>query len=129
LCIGLYRISVDVGETYLLVMRNIFGGKYSIHKKYDLKVSNYFTLIKILKGSTVQRQASEKEKSKQLPTLKDNDFLEENYKLMLPADAKAQLMKLLKADTSMFRHQKYYLLFRIFNKNASYGLFFVAWHS
>jgi 1-phosphatidylinositol-5-phosphate 4-kinase len=85
--LGLYRITVDVGETYMLVMRNIFGGKYNIHKKYDLK------------GSTVQRQASEKEKSKQLPTLKDNDFLEENYKLMLPADAKAQLMKLLKADT------------------------------
>nr|CAD2178298.1 unnamed protein product [Meloidogyne enterolobii] len=85
--LGLYRITVDVGETYMLVMRNIFGGKYNIHKKYDLK------------GSTVQRQASEKEKSKQLPTLKDNDFLEENYKLMLPGDAKSQLMKLLKSDT------------------------------
>jgi hypothetical protein len=52
-----------------------------------------------LQGSTVQRQASEKEKSKELPTLKDNDFLEENYKLMLPADAKAQLLSLLKSDT------------------------------
>lgn len=85
--LGLYRVSVDVSHTYMLVMRNIFGGKYSIHKKYDLK------------GSTVQRQASEKEKSKELPTLKDNDFLEENYKLMLPADAKAQLLSLLKSDT------------------------------
>lgn len=47
----------------------------------------------------MQRQASEKEKCKELPTLKDNDFLEEKYKLMLPADAKGQLMMLLKSDT------------------------------
>uniref|UniRef100_A0A7E4VYL4 1-phosphatidylinositol-5-phosphate 4-kinase n=1 Tax=Panagrellus redivivus TaxID=6233 RepID=A0A7E4VYL4_PANRE len=85
--LGLYRITVDGNETYLLVMRNIFGGKYNIHKKYDLK------------GSTVQRQASEKEKTKDLPTLKDIDFLEENYKIMLPADAKEQLLALLKCDT------------------------------
>uniref|UniRef100_A0A914ZAV9 1-phosphatidylinositol-5-phosphate 4-kinase n=1 Tax=Panagrolaimus superbus TaxID=310955 RepID=A0A914ZAV9_9BILA len=85
--LGLYRVTVDSNETYLLVMRNIFGGKYGIHKKYDLK------------GSTVQRQASEKEKTKELPTLKDNDFLDDNYKLMLPSDAKEQLMSLLKSDT------------------------------
>lgn len=36
--LGLYRITVDVNDTYMLVMRNIFGGKYAIHKKYDLKV-------------------------------------------------------------------------------------------
>ena len=61
----------------------------------------YFSFKIFFKGSTVQRQASEKEKSKQLPTLKDNDFLEENYKLMLPGDAKSQLMKLLKSDTGI----------------------------
>ncbi|KAI1717078.1 phosphatidylinositol-4-phosphate 5-Kinase domain-containing protein [Ditylenchus destructor] len=86
--LGLYRITVDGSETYLLVMRNIFGGKYNIHKKYDLK------------GSTIQRQASEKEKSKELPTLKDNDFLEDNYKLILPVEAKQQIMQLLKSDTN-----------------------------
>lgn len=85
--LGLYRITVDGNETYLLVMRNIFSGKYNIHKKYDLK------------GSTIQRQASEKEKSKDLPTLKDNDFLEDNSKLILPAEAKKQIMCLLKNDT------------------------------
>uniref|UniRef100_A0A915CZG7 PIPK domain-containing protein n=1 Tax=Ditylenchus dipsaci TaxID=166011 RepID=A0A915CZG7_9BILA len=85
--LGLYRITVDSSETYLLVMRNIFGGKYNIHKKYDLK------------GSTIQRQASEKEKSKELPTLKDNDFREDNYKLVLPVEAKKQILELLKKDT------------------------------
>lgn len=52
-----------------------------------------------LQGSTVQRQASEKEKAKELPTLKDNDFLEENYKLFLPTESKNQLTTLLKSDT------------------------------
>lgn len=36
------------------------------------------------KGSTVSRAASEKEKAKEVPTLKDNDFLEMNEKLSLP---------------------------------------------
>lgn len=36
--LGLYRITIDGNITYLLVMRNILGGKYNIHKKYDLKV-------------------------------------------------------------------------------------------
>lgn len=92
--LGLYRVTVDNSDTYLLVMRNIFGGKYAIHKKYDLK------------GSTVQRQASEKEKTKELPTLKDNDFLEDNDKLMMPADAKEQLMSLLKGDTDFLTKLK-----------------------
>ncbi|MFH4975435.1 hypothetical protein AB6A40_002144 [Gnathostoma spinigerum] len=86
--LGLYRITVDGSETYLIVMRNIFGRKYKIHRKYDLK------------GSTVQRQASDKEKTKELPTLKDNDFLEDNYKLLLPADARTKLIDMLTADTA-----------------------------
>ncbi|CAD5221390.1 unnamed protein product [Bursaphelenchus xylophilus] len=85
--LGLYRITVDGTDKYFLVMRNIFGSKYAIHKKYDLK------------GSTVQRQASEKEKSKELPTFKDNDFLEENHKLTIPPDVKKQLLDILKNDT------------------------------
>ena len=32
----------------------------------------------------MSRAASEKEKAKDLPTLKDNDFLEDNVKLFLP---------------------------------------------
>ncbi|KAI6240084.1 Phosphatidylinositol 5-phosphate 4-kinase type-2 alpha [Aphelenchoides fujianensis] len=85
--LGLYRITVDGTDSYHLVMRNVFGSKYTIHKKYDLK------------GSTVQRQASEKEKSKELPTFKDNDFLEDKNKLFIPAEVKNQLMDILKNDT------------------------------
>jgi hypothetical protein len=49
----------------------------------------------------VQRQASEKEKCKELPTLKDNDFLDDKYKLNLPADARQKLIDMLSADTAV----------------------------
>lgn len=48
--LGVYRITVDNKETYLLVMKSVFSSRFKIHKKYDLK------------GSTVDRQASSKEK-------------------------------------------------------------------
>lgn len=48
--LAVYRITVDNKETYLLVMKSVFSTKFKIHKKYDLK------------GSTVDRQASSKEK-------------------------------------------------------------------
>uniref|UniRef100_A0A915I1Y9 1-phosphatidylinositol-5-phosphate 4-kinase n=1 Tax=Romanomermis culicivorax TaxID=13658 RepID=A0A915I1Y9_ROMCU len=84
--LGLYRLTVENVETYLIVMRNIFGQRYNIHKKYDLK------------GSTVQRCASDKEKQKDLPTYKDMDFIDDGCKLYLPEDAGKTLVKLLTAD-------------------------------
>jgi len=86
--LGMYRLTVEGSETYLVVMRNIFGRKYVVHKKFDLK------------GSTVQRQASDKERMKELPTFKDNDFLEENCKLYLPDEAKHSLIDMLTSDTA-----------------------------
>ena len=48
----------------------------------------------------MQRQASEKERSKDPPMLKDNDFLsDEKYKLIVSAQAKDQLLGMLKNDT------------------------------
>lgn len=46
--LAMYRITVNDVETYVVVMRNVFSPRLSIHKKYDLKVSlfslNLFTL-------------------------------------------------------------------------------------
>ena len=50
--LGMYRITVNSAETYWMVMRNVFSCKLKMHKKYDLK------------GSTVDRAASNKEKVK-----------------------------------------------------------------
>uniref|UniRef100_A0A8B9V729 Phosphatidylinositol 5-phosphate 4-kinase type-2 gamma n=1 Tax=Anas zonorhyncha TaxID=75864 RepID=A0A8B9V729_9AVES len=67
--LGMYRASVESEESYLLAMRNTFSHRLAVHRKYDLK------------GSLVSREASDKEKGKELPTLKDVDFLNKNEKV------------------------------------------------
>ncbi|XP_020629999.1 phosphatidylinositol 5-phosphate 4-kinase type-2 alpha-like [Orbicella faveolata] len=84
--LGVYRITVDNKETYLLVMKSVFSSKFKIHKKYDLK------------GSTVDRQASSKEKTKENPTFKDNDFTKDNAKLRIGDDVKKDLLQRVKDD-------------------------------
>ncbi|KAH9585816.1 Phosphatidylinositol 5-phosphate 4-kinase type-2 alpha [Schistosoma haematobium] len=37
--LGLYRLTVNDQESYILVMRNVFSPRLAIHKKYDLKVT------------------------------------------------------------------------------------------
>ena len=51
--LGMYRLTVNNAETYWLVMRNVFSARLKVHRKFDLK------------GSTVDRQASTKEKVQQ----------------------------------------------------------------
>ena len=48
--LGLYRLTVNGAESYWIVMRNVLNTSVRIHKKFDLK------------GSTVDRSASDKEK-------------------------------------------------------------------
>ncbi|XP_014642154.1 PREDICTED: phosphatidylinositol 5-phosphate 4-kinase type-2 gamma isoform X3 [Ceratotherium simum simum] len=48
--LGMYRVSVDSEDSYMLVMRNMFSHRLPVHRKYDLK------------GSLVSREASDKEK-------------------------------------------------------------------
>merc|ERR1712080_128454 len=73
-------------ETYLAVIRNVFSAHLKVHRKYDLK------------GSTVDREASEKEKGKLLPTLKDNDFLNDGLKISIGEEGKEALLETLTAD-------------------------------
>ncbi|XP_068716502.1 phosphatidylinositol 5-phosphate 4-kinase type-2 alpha-like isoform X2 [Montipora capricornis] len=84
--LGLYRITVDNKETYLLVMKSVFSTRFKVHKKYDLK------------GSTVDRQASTKEKTRENPTLKDNDFVKDNAKLLIGDEVKKDLLQRIKDD-------------------------------
>ena len=48
--LGMYRLTVEGVETYMLVMRSVFSCTLPVHRKYDLK------------GSTIDRQATDKEK-------------------------------------------------------------------
>ncbi|VDP33217.1 unnamed protein product [Soboliphyme baturini] len=59
----------------------------------------YVIKVFLFQGSTVQRQASCKERAKEFPTYKDNDFLEEKCQLYLSEDSMQRLIELLMADT------------------------------
>lgn len=84
--LGMYRVTLNNIETYLVVMRNVFSPRLRIHKKYDLK------------GSTVARCASDKEKAKDLPTFKDNDFLTAGARINIGQEAKEKLLAKLEKD-------------------------------
>uniref|UniRef100_A0A3Q1JR56 Phosphatidylinositol 5-phosphate 4-kinase type-2 gamma n=1 Tax=Anabas testudineus TaxID=64144 RepID=A0A3Q1JR56_ANATE len=93
--LGMYRVSVDSEETYLIVMRNMFSHRLVVHRKYDLK------------GSLVAREASDKEKvsrntswlsGKELPTFKDMDFRNNMQKIYVTEEQKGKLMEKLNRD-------------------------------
>ncbi|XP_061444904.1 phosphatidylinositol 5-phosphate 4-kinase type-2 beta isoform X1 [Rhineura floridana] len=87
--LGMYRLTVDGVETYMVVTRNVFSHRLTVHRKYDLK------------GSTVAREASDKEKAKDLPTFKDNDFLNEGQKLHVGEECKKNFLEKLKRDVEV----------------------------
>lgn len=91
--LGMYRLTVEGQVTYIVVMRNIFNSRLPIHKKYDLK------------GSNLDREASEKERGKDLPCFKDNDFIKDGAKLYLDLDSKNKLISTLEADTAFLARE------------------------
>ncbi|KAL3187969.1 hypothetical protein MRX96_024322 [Rhipicephalus microplus] len=107
--LGMYRLTVEGAETYLVVIRNIFSSHLNVHVKYDLK--GYLSakprpLLKhrsssgLIQGSTVDREASEKEREKDIPTLKDNDLVKDGTKVHIGVDAKERFLELLTADVN-----------------------------
>ncbi|XP_023314099.1 phosphatidylinositol 5-phosphate 4-kinase type-2 alpha [Trichogramma pretiosum] len=90
--LGMYRLTVDGMEHYVVSMRNVFSNHLTTHKKFDLK------------GSTVDREASDKEKEKELPTFKDNDFVKEKMKIYIGDEAKTKLINTLSADVEFLTH-------------------------
>lgn len=52
-------------------------------------------------GSTVARQASEKERAKGLPTYKDNDFLSDGRLIQVGEEKRKKLMETIQADTEV----------------------------
>ncbi|KAJ3611560.1 hypothetical protein NHX12_021575 [Muraenolepis orangiensis] len=92
--LGMYRLTVDGDETYMIVTRNVFSHRLSVYKKYDLK------------GSTVAREASEKEKAKELPTYKDNDFINDGQKIHIDDENKKMFMEKLRKDVEFLAQLK-----------------------
>uniref|UniRef100_A0AAQ4R5E1 Phosphatidylinositol 5-phosphate 4-kinase type-2 alpha n=1 Tax=Gasterosteus aculeatus aculeatus TaxID=481459 RepID=A0AAQ4R5E1_GASAC len=112
--LGIYRLTVDGDETYMIVTRNVFSHRLSVYKKYDLK------------GSTVAREASEKEKpasfstrweerclktswlnsAKELPTYKDNDFINDGQKICIDGENKKMFLEKLRKDVEFLAQLK-----------------------
>ncbi|KAM3878322.1 phosphatidylinositol 5-phosphate 4-kinase type-2 gamma-like [Diretmus argenteus] len=84
--LAMYRVTVESEDTYLLVMRNMFSHRLHVHRKYDLK------------GSLVSREASFKEKVKELPTYKDVDFRNNMQKVYVSDEEKKKVMDKLNRD-------------------------------
>ena len=49
----------------------------------------------------MDRDASEKEKEKELPTLKDNDLIKDGTKIHITEDSKTNFMDMLNADVTV----------------------------
>ena len=79
---------MDNVEHYVVVIRQVFSEKLRIHTKYKLK------------GSTVDREASQKERAKDQPLYKDNDFLQDGAKIMIGPEAKKTVLETLNADVA-----------------------------
>ncbi|KAA8580868.1 hypothetical protein FQN60_013826 [Etheostoma spectabile] len=127
--LGIYRLTVDGDETYMIVTRNVFSHRLSVYKKYDLK------------GSTVAREASDKEKppqpedvplrpksgnvqqrlqtlriatrfycamkhAKELPTYKDNDFINDGQKIYIDGENKKMFLEKLRKDVEFLAQLK-----------------------
>uniref|UniRef100_A0A6B0VAN4 1-phosphatidylinositol-5-phosphate 4-kinase n=2 Tax=Ixodes ricinus TaxID=34613 RepID=A0A6B0VAN4_IXORI len=108
--LAMYRLTVEGAETYLVVIRNIFSSYLNVHVKYDLKGYKSTKPRSVLKqgsssgfliqGSTVDREASEKEREKNIPTLKDNDLVKDGTKVHVGTDAKERFLEMLTADVN-----------------------------
>ena len=92
--LGLYRLTVEDKENYIIVMRTVFSSKYKIHTKYDIK------------GSTVDRAAKQKEKEKDYPTYKDNDLISDGRTIHIGSESKKELMNKLTFDVNVSNKKK-----------------------
>ncbi|KAM9685866.1 phosphatidylinositol 4-phosphate 5-kinase type-1 alpha isoform 3-T3 [Trichechus inunguis] len=104
---GLYCVQAGGKNIRIVVMNNLLPRSVKMHVKYDLK------------GSTYKRRASQKEREKPLPTLKDLDFLQDIPDgLFLDADMYNALCKTLQRDCLVlqsFKIMDYSLLVSVHN--------------
>ncbi|XP_045151614.1 phosphatidylinositol 4-phosphate 5-kinase type-1 alpha isoform X1 [Echinops telfairi] len=104
---GLYCVQAGGKNIRIVVMNNLLPRSVKMHVKYDLK------------GSTYKRRASQKERDKPLPTLKDLDFIQDIPDgLFLDADMYNALCKTLQRDCLVlqsFKIMDYSLLVSVHN--------------
>ncbi len=93
-------------------MRSVFSSKYEINLKYDIK------------GSSVDRAATNKEKEKEHPTFKDNDLVNDARSINIGAESKQAFMAKLTRDVEVTSN---FLLFS-FQKLKNFSFFFFDYY-
>lgn len=104
--LSMYRLTVEDKENYVLVMRNVSMSKFKLVVRYDIK------------GSSVDRTATNKEKEKELPTLKDNDLVNDKRSIHIGTDEKNGFLQKLSRDVNFLSSQKlmdYSLLISVYD--------------
>lgn len=66
--LGMYRLTVDGVETYMVVTRNVFSHRLTVHRKYDLKVG-YAGFLPETKNNTNMHRLHGKHTHRQLNTI------------------------------------------------------------
>ncbi len=89
-----YRLTLNDKDVYVIIMRSVCSCQLPTAQRY------------ILKGSTAARRASDKEKQKPSPILKDNDFLEHGRVLSIGMEAKSKLMSAVNRDVDFLCRKK-----------------------
>ena len=92
---GMYSIKPKGGKNVrFIIMNNVFDTTMYVSERYDLK------------GSTVGREASEKERKRETPVLKDLDFLKRGSKLLVGRQMKNLILHQLKVDAEWLERMK-----------------------
>lgn len=89
---GLYCYQSANKNIRFVIMNNLIPSNVKLHEKYDLK------------GSIYKRKASEEERKRELPTLKDNDFKSQHsHGLILEPFFYDQLMQAIEDDVRVIK--------------------------
>eukprot|EP00039_Didymoeca_costata_P023281 m.6566 g.6566 ORF g.6566 m.6566 type:complete len:371 (+) comp3551_c0_seq1:341-1453(+) len=92
--VGLFRVTVNDKDHYVMIQRNVYSYVEHMHVMYDLK------------GSTVDRDASSKELEKEVPMFKDNDFITREKRLGLDSKTREWIIKTVTKDAEFLASQK-----------------------
>uniref|UniRef100_A0A669B856 Phosphatidylinositol 5-phosphate 4-kinase type-2 alpha n=1 Tax=Oreochromis niloticus TaxID=8128 RepID=A0A669B856_ORENI len=111
--LGMYRLTVDGDETYMIVTRNVFSHRLSVYKKYDLKVrgkerrtheKKNTQRLQTLRIAT--RFYCAMKHAKELPTYKDNDFINDGQKIYINEENKKMFLEKLRKDVEFLAQLK-----------------------
>lgn len=90
--LGLFRVTIKDTSSYLIVTNNVQSADLHMHRLYDLKGSD--------------REASDKEKGKEAPVLKDADFHAHGERLRIGGEVRPGFIEMIKRDAQFLAKSK-----------------------